>query len=248
MTHTQRCVPSRAFITSTVTTSTDSSSSSSNPYCSTTSSSSPSSSLSMAGFGAAPSGSNSKKDSKKTKAAKLKPKQQWDRYGELKNSEKVRVAVRVIGSAQPASPSTMEANDVDVDGDVDVDAKLKWLEVGSVKSKNDAYTEAAIIRHRLLIAEHARRVFPLQVSAKDKDKLEWAYFNGEDEEWVMLVVLASSNNMPDDIEKMSGFEGLPDPSGFYTRSTETLADNSVKGYDNMKKKGIIGFIGMEVHD
>ena len=184
--------------------------------------------LSMAGFGAAP----SNKDSK-PKATKLKPKQQWDRYTEMKDSEKVRVAVSVIGGAVVA------------DGDaVDVDAK-KWLEVGSVKSKNNEYTEAAVIRHRLLIAEHSRRVFPLQISAKDsKDKLEYAYFK-EEEEWVMV---AGKVDMPEDIEKMSGFEGLPDTSGFYTRSTEALADNTVKGYANMKKKGIVGFIGMEVHD
>jgi hypothetical protein len=188
-----------------------------------------SSSLPMAGFGAAP----SNKDSKQ-KATKLKPRQQWDRYAELKDSEKVRVAVRVSGSA----------DNVDVDGD-NVDAK-KWLEVGSVKSKNNEYTEAAVIRHRLLIAEHSRRVFPLQISAKDSkdNKLEWAYSKAEGEEWVMVGKV----DMPEDIEKLSGFVGVPDDSGFYTKSTEPLADNSVKGYANMKKKGIVGFIGMEVHD
>jgi hypothetical protein len=181
----------------------------------------------MAGFGAAP----SNKDSKQ-KATKLKPRQQWDRYAELKDSEKIRVAVRVSGSA----------DNVDVE---DVDAK-KWLEVGSVKSKNNEYTEAAVIRHRLLIAEHSRRVFPLQISAKDSkdNKLEWAYSKAEGEEWVMVGKV----DMPEDIEKLSGFVGVPDDSGFYTKSTEPLADNSVKGYANMKKKGIVGFIGMEVHD
>jgi hypothetical protein len=188
------------------------------------------SSLSMAGFGAAP----SNKDSKQ-KATKLKPRQQWDRYTELKDSETVRVAVRVIGSAPTA--------DTDTDN---VDAN-KWLEVGSVKSKNDEYTQAAVIRHRLLIAEHGRRVFPIQISAKDSkdNKLEWAYFAKSEEDWVMV---ADKVDMPEDIEKMSGFVGLPDSSGFYTKSTEQLADNTVKGYANMKKKGIVGFIGMEVHD
>ena len=172
--------------------------------------------LSMAGFGAAP----SNKDSK-PKAPKLKPKQQWDRYTEMKDSEKVRVAVSVIGGAI-------------VDGDaVDVDAK-KWLEVGSVKSKNNEYTEAAVIRHRLLIAEHSRRVFPLQISAKDsKDKLEYAQRRGG-----LGHGVAGKVDMPEDIEMMGGIEGLPDTSGFYTRSTEILADNTVKGYANMSDLGI----------
>jgi hypothetical protein len=213
MTNPQRFVQRRAFMNTV--------SSSSKNTCAT------SSSLSMAGFGAAP----SNKDSKKTKAAKLKPRQQWDRYADLKDSEKFRVAVRVIGSA-------------DVDGDVDAN---KWLEVGSVKSQNDDYTEAAVIRHRLLIAEHSRRVFPIQISAKDsKDKLEYAYFKGE--EWVMVAGKVDMPELNFSIEKLSGFVGLPEDSGFYTRSTEALADNSVKGYANMKKKGIVGFIGMEVHD
>ena len=54
--------------------------------------------------------------------------------------------------------------------------------------------------------------------------------------------------MPDGIEKMIGFVGLPDATGFYTRTTESLVDNSVGGFAKMKKKGIVGFIGMEVHD
>ena len=205
-------------------------------YCSSSSSS-----LSMGGFGAA-AASNNKKDSKQQpkKSPKLKPQQQWDRYLELKDSDKVKVAVRLIDGAAVAA--------------VDADA-TKWLEVGSVKSKNNEYTEAAVIRHRILISDHSRRVFPLQISAKDsKDKLEWAYCiskgggeekdKDDEQEWIV----AGKVDMPEDIEKMSGFEGLSDNSGFYTRSTEALTDNSVKGYANMKKKGIVGFIGMEVHD
>lgn len=85
-----------------------------------------------AGFG----GSSNKKnaeDSKSQKDIKLKPKQQWDRYTDLKQETKIRVAVRV-------------RNEDDVSGD-------EWLEVGRVKSKENLYTEIAVARQRALIAE-----------------------------------------------------------------------------------------------
>ena len=72
-----------------------------------------------AGFGA--SDSKSKK-----KEAKLKPKQMWDRYLDLKKEDKVPVGVRV--------------ND-------------EWFDVGAVKSKNNKYTEIAVARQRGLLAE-----------------------------------------------------------------------------------------------
>ena len=72
-----------------------------------------------AGFGA--SDSKSKK-----KEAKLKPKQMWDRYLDLKKEDKVPVGVRV--------------ND-------------EWFDVGAVKSKDNKYTAASVARQRALIAE-----------------------------------------------------------------------------------------------
>jgi hypothetical protein len=75
----------------------------------------------MAGFG----------DAKKTKEAKLKPKQQWDRYSnDLKKLTKFRVAVKA--------------------GDSD---SAEWLEVGCVKSVENAYTEYAVAKQRSLIIE-----------------------------------------------------------------------------------------------
>lgn len=38
------------------------------------------------------------------------------------------------------------------------------MEVGRVKSENDEYTEVAIARQRALIAEHAKRLYLVQVS------------------------------------------------------------------------------------
>ena len=140
----------------------------------------------MAGFG-----SGAPKKEKKQKELKLKPKQQWDRYTALKTEISVLVAVKVEG-----------ADD--------------WLEVGRVKSKDDANLKIAISKQRVMIAEHSRRLFPLQVS-KDA-KVEWAYWQEEPEEqWVVVenhkVVLEGA---PDGIEKDIGFEGRPDPaSGFY---------------------------------
>ena len=158
------------------------------------------SSLPMAGFG---------KDSGK-KEIKLKPKGQWDRYksDDLKGSKIVRVGVHVV----------------DTEAGV-----IEWMEVGTVKSKDDAYTEIAVIRQKALIADHSRRMFPLQIFAKDA--LEWGYMEGE--EWVV----AGRAAMPDDIEKVIGFQGLPEPTGFYTKKA-TVIDNSALdgGYDSLMKK------------
>lgn len=173
----------------------------------------------MAGFGAAP-----KKDDKKKGDVKLKPRQQWDRYADLKGADSVAVGVRVLESTSP----------------VKLPEGQEWFSVGTVKSQDNAYTEAAVIRQRLLISEHARRLFPLKIFPKDT--LEWGYMKGED------MVVAGKVDMPDDIEKLIGFVGLPDETGFYMKIKEPLIDNTAGGFAKMKKKGIVGFIGMEVHD
>jgi hypothetical protein len=80
-------------------------------------------SLAMAGFGA-------DDKSKKKKETKLKPKQQWDRFSDLKKEEKIRVAVKAVDSDS---------------GD--------WLEVGFVRSAENAYTDFAVARQRSLIIE-----------------------------------------------------------------------------------------------
>lgn len=75
--------------------------------------------LGAGGFGGAAGG--------KKKESKLKPKQQWDRYLDLKKEERYRVAV---------SKDDKE-----------------WLEVGSIKSQGDAFTEAALVKQKGLIAD-----------------------------------------------------------------------------------------------
>lgn len=40
----------------------------------------------------------------------------------------------------------------------------EWMEVGRVKSDKDEFTEVAIARQRALIAEHAKRLYLVQVS------------------------------------------------------------------------------------
>jgi hypothetical protein len=159
------------------------------------------SSLPMAGFG---------KGSEK-KETKLKPKQMWDRYtgDDLKASKIVRVGVHVVD---------------------DEAGVIEWMEIGTVKSKDDAYTEIAVIRQKALIADHARRMFPLQIFAKDT--LEWGYMQGE--EWSV----AGKAAMPDDIEKLIGFQGLPEPTGFYNFNKATVIDNSALdgGFDSLMKK------------
>jgi hypothetical protein len=202
---------------------------------------------------------NSNKNNKKKKGGsttntnkkdlhnKLKPRQQWDRYGDLKAFASVRVAVRILildtnieSLSEPQAPQPQQ----------------QWLPVGAVKSKDNAYTEAAVIRHRVLIAEHARRLFPLVISAKDK--LEFAYTSRktatatatetpppppqEEEEW---IVAGKVEDLPDDIDKLIGFEGLADPTGFYARSTEKLGYRSVADFDNLMKQGTVGHIDFQ---
>lgn len=84
-----------------------------------------STSLFAGGFGG---GGAKGKKAKKAKEIKLKPKQQWDRYQEFKRENKVRVAVKCEDSDE-------------------------WLEVGRVKSKDNANTVIAVARQRALIAE-----------------------------------------------------------------------------------------------
>lgn len=185
----------------------------------------------MAGFGAASSsssssskGKNKKKDGSK-KSTKLKPKKQWDRYMSegLKSADAIQVAVRVVGSK-------------------------KWLSVGEIKSKDNAHTDAAVIRHRALIGDHGRRMFPAEVLAIDKLEYGYATTNSSDDdhEW---TVVEKGEAMPDDIDKMIGFRGFPDLTGFYSSSGKAATgDSKQDGYGKMKNKGITGITALEVHD
>jgi len=146
----------------------------------------------MAGFGGG--ASSSKKQKKKkgggAKLPKLKAKSQWDRYADLKQCQKVIVSVRIKGEES-------------------------WMEVGRVKSANDEFTEVAVARQRALIAEHSKRLYPVQIPANAV--LEWGYLGGEgdEEEWI-VVDKAKGDDAPSGIEKKLGFEGKPDKAtGFY---------------------------------
>lgn len=211
--------------------------------------------LFMAGFGGGGGSSSSKKKSKKTNKAttkkpsnKLKPRKQWDRFIDLKAADPVRVAVQTTNG--------------------DDESSKKWYEIGEVKSKDNEFTEAAVIRHRLLIAEHARRMFPVQILAKDT--LEWGYSTTEaaavvaDDDTVATttttadttnwtVVTSAPANTPDGVDKLIGFRGHPDPFGFYSSSQKGLKAGdthamSQTGYLGMKGKGITGLTALEIHD
>lgn len=193
-------------------------------------------SLQMAGFGASSKkGKSNQKDRSSTTAKKkIKPRQQWDNFisDDLKTSDSVRVAVRVVSSSSPDN----------------------WFEAGAIKSKDNAYTEASVIRHRMLIADHAKRLYPLQILPNDK--LEWGYSYSKSDieesdsvcEW---KIAGKVEVMPDDIDKMIGFKGLPDPSGFYSSSQTSAAVGSGRApsdYLNMKNKAISVVNRLEVHD
>ena len=94
--------------------------------------------LQMAGFGGGSSagGKKGKKNAKKNPPPlTLKPKQQWDRYANLKASTAVRVGVRVVKDGQ------------------DDDEANEWLETGKVKSENNESIESAVMMQRGIIAE-----------------------------------------------------------------------------------------------
>jgi len=151
--------------------------------------------LFMAGFGGEGAKAN-KKNKKKDVPIKLKPKLQWDRYVALKTSTKMMVGLRLTG-----------------DGDEETS---EWLSVGKVKSKDNDFTAVAVVMQRAIIAEHGKRLFPLQVSKKST--CEWGYLEGEGDsrEWKAVDVKAALVDAPAGIEKEIGFEGIPDPAtGFY---------------------------------
>lgn len=181
-------------------------------------------SLLMAGFGSKTS-STSKGKKKKATTNKLKPKKQWDRFmsEDLLSSDAIRVGVRVI------------------DGST-------WYEVGEIKTKNDQHTDAGIIKHRTLISDHARRMFPAEMAKVVANNLEYGYVkttNGDDE-WTIANKI---DNMPTDIDKLIGFRGYPDLTGFYSSSGKAATgDTKQDGYSKMKNKGITGITSYEVHD
>lgn len=155
--------------------------------------------LSMAGFGGGGGMGGGTKGGKKKKQKKntplvLKPKQQWDRYANLKAATIFKVGVRVLN------------------GDDD----SEWLETGKVKSKNDESTEIAVALQRGIIAEHSKRLYPLKVLPKDR--VEWGFSTSltpEQGDWE-VVTKDAANDAPAGMEKNVGFEGKPDPaSGFY---------------------------------
>lgn len=182
--------------------------------------------LQMAGFGTSSStskkkGGKKKKVAKKTGGSALKPKAQWDKFKALKSSNRVAVAARVVSEG-----SSVDSND--------------WYNIGVVKSDGDEYTESAVVLQRGIIAEHARRMYPLNFLPNEP--IEYAYdpSGGADvdkAEWV--VVTKSREDIPSSVTKnMVGFQGHPDKTGFYTKS-ETMygggGAKSASSYDGRER-------------
>ncbi|KAL3811413.1 hypothetical protein ACHAXA_005314 [Cyclostephanos tholiformis] len=154
--------------------------------------------LSMAGFGGGGSPSSSKGGGA-SKLPKLKAKSQWDRYANLKSCKKVTVGVRIKN-----------------DG---VNGGGEWMEVGRVRSEDDMHTDAAVARQRALIAEHSKRLYPVQIPPNAI--LEWGYRSdseeGGDADAVWVAVDKSrGDDAPSGFEKKIGFEGISDKAtGYY---------------------------------
>jgi len=140
----------------------------------------------MAGFGGGGQGKP-----KKAATAGLKPKAQWDRYLELKKETAVAVGVRII------EPGKEE----------------DWLEVGNIKSVNGEFNQLAVALQRALIADHAKRLFPLKL--RGKERLEWGLYNVETKTFD-AVDKSLTDGMDEFDTKQIGFEGTGDPkTGFY---------------------------------
>ena len=154
--------------------------------------------LRMAGFGGG--GSSSSKKKKKTgsdtkkQPLKLKPKSQWDRYNSLKEASPVKVAVRVASS----------------------DDSGKWFEVGRIKSEGNEFPGLAVTTQRGIIADHAKRMQPLQFLPNTK--MEWSFADDSAGDIVWVAVDKNDSGAPPaGIEKKVGFEGKSEPSGFYSK-------------------------------
>lgn len=171
-----------------------------------------------AGFGGG--GASSKKGGKKgkkssssvsTAMAPLKPKKQWDYYtsDKLKGETRVAVGVRVLDDSEESGENTNP-----------------WLTVGYVKSMESKHSVYALLRQRALVAEHAKRLFPLKI--KSNARVEWGYVveesEGEEEkvEWVVVNTKEfDSLEVPAGAEKSIGFEGFCDiGTGFYCQYHE----------------------------
>jgi hypothetical protein len=85
------------------------------------------------GYGSAGVDKSPKKKGTTKESSKLKPKQQWGRYQDMKGETKIRVAIRCKED--------------------DDESSKEWLEVGLIKSKESQYTVVAVARQRALIAE-----------------------------------------------------------------------------------------------
>lgn len=190
----------------------------------------------MAGFGSKDSSSNNKKD------AKLKAKGQWDRYLDLKTCTKFTVGVRIKNNNDDSTSSTTTP----------FNSNQQWMEVGRVRSVDNAHTEIAIARQRALIAEHSKRLYPLLIPSNAI--LEWGYISAGEKKvidgsddgnndggdaitsvWTTVDIKAISNTANEEnIEKKIGFEGIPDrATGYYcfynqgriVESTAEVGDN-----------------------
>jgi len=152
--------------------------------------------------------------SMKKKKIELKPKQQWDRYIEMKKETKIAVGVKLIE-------------------DTDTDEK-EWLEVGFIKSFESKYTRQAVFRQRQIIAAHAARLYPLRITGKKK--LQWGYEqeNG-DGEWTVVDKSCDTGGEGLDT-KLIGFQGLPDKGGFYSSHRVTSNPMSLLGLENSSPK------------
>mmetsp|Transcript_19062 Transcript_19062/g.44643 ORF Transcript_19062/g.44643 Transcript_19062/m.44643 type:complete len:196 (-) Transcript_19062:47-634(-) len=140
----------------------------------------------FAGFGSG-SSTGKKSSTKKKQLPKLKAKTQWDRYCDLKGTDKVVVGVRELDQKE-------------------------WYTVGKIRSKDNELTELSISRQRALIAEHAKRLFPVQI--QQGAVLEWGY-EVTSGEWLVVDVKAEEGDSKG-IEKCFGFEGVADRgSGMY---------------------------------
>jgi len=206
-----------------------------NKYLSSLSSSS---SVLYAGFGVGggeASNNNSKKKKKKKKinktdTNKMKPKVQWDRYLEFKYEPKIAVAVQIITAADVAGG----------DGD-GAGGGGEWLTVGCVKSKESKYTRQAVFRQRGIIAEHAKRLHPIQLATNGKQQvnLRWAYYDVATTDTDTDTDTTTEKNEEEEKENDTAEEG----QWMIVDKTSSSTSDTTEEEEGVAVEKVIGFMG-----
>ncbi|GMI61108.1 hypothetical protein ScalyP_jg2087 [Parmales sp. scaly parma] len=162
------------------------------------------------------------------KAAPLKPKAMWDRYLSL-------TKVPLAGDVKVANVAVQFEN--------------KWFRTGSVCFQSACSLDYALMRSKRLVAEHARRLYPVEIPkdyeaslgvnfenlSKGETTVNWEQFSSQISKEVFEETISK------DLDHCLGFEGVEDPkSGYYCLYDKgKLVDTDISGKkEQVSKEGL----------